>query len=252
MNIFPVLKISSIFERYWLKRAELHNNDNNDNINRLQLLCPNWNWNVCENDRFTFSRSTKAVTDRLVITYDDYSKEGYDGCSQLDQNALYRFQLIDVQVLLKSDDIPLGQIITSYHSQHNIFEDNQMCTKFIKKNAYLAGRQLEDSRTLADYKINDRYTFPLKLRLSGVGKELLSMYEDNIWLGVDEEKQSITRSVQNEWLVSYHGTARNNCKSIAEDEINPNGLDKVSKEETGVGEYWIPVIAIIEIVLHKS
>ncbi|CAB5303487.1 unnamed protein product [Rhizophagus irregularis] len=51
-----------------------------------------------------------------------------------------------------------------------------------------------------------------------VGKELLSMYEDNIWLGVDEEKQSITRSVQNEWLVSYHGTARNNCKSIAEDE----------------------------------
>ncbi|CAB4488370.1 unnamed protein product [Rhizophagus irregularis] len=79
------------------------------------------------------------------------------------------------------------------------------------------------------------------------------MYEDNIWLGVDEEKQSITRSaVQNEWLVSYHGTARNNCKSIAEDEYRLC-KDKVSKEETGVGEYWIsPVIAIIEIVLHKS
>ncbi|POG65707.1 hypothetical protein GLOIN_2v1781459 [Rhizophagus irregularis DAOM 181602=DAOM 197198] len=136
--------------------------------------------------------------DRSVITYDDYSKRGYDGCSQSDQNVLYRSHLIG------------GQKITNYHRQHNIFEDKQMCMIVKAMNGKL---QLEDSRTLADYKINDRSTLPLKLRLSG---ELLSMYEDNIWLGVDEEKQSITRSVQNEWLV-YPGTARNNCKSIAED-----------------------------------
>ncbi|CAG8674524.1 16546_t:CDS:2 [Rhizophagus irregularis] len=157
--------------------------------------------------------------DRSVITYDDYSKRGYDGCSQSDQNVLYRSHLIGVQVLLKNDDIPLGQKITNYHRQHNIFEDKQMCMIVKAMNGKL---QLEDSRTLADYKINDRSTLPLKLRLSGGGClptffiQLLSMYEDNIWLGVDEEKQSITRSVQNEWLV-YPGTARNNCKSIAED-----------------------------------
>ncbi|UZO03981.1 uncharacterized protein OCT59_024380 [Rhizophagus irregularis] len=110
--------------------------------------------------------------DRSVITYDDYSKRGYDGCSQSDQNVLYRSHLIGVQVLLKNDDIPLGQKITNYHRQHNIFEDKQMCMIVKAMNGKL---------------------------------------------------------------------------------INPNGLDKVSKEETGVGEYWIsPVIAIIEIVLNKS
>uniref|UniRef100_U9UDS7 Uncharacterized protein n=1 Tax=Rhizophagus irregularis (strain DAOM 181602 / DAOM 197198 / MUCL 43194) TaxID=747089 RepID=U9UDS7_RHIID len=104
--------------------------------------------------------------DRSVITYDDYSKRGYDGCSQSDQNVLYRSHLIGVQVLLKNDDIPLGQKITNYHRQHNIFEDKQMCMIVKAMNGKL---QLEDSRTLADYKINDRSTLPLKLRLSGGG-----------------------------------------------------------------------------------
>ncbi|GBB92636.1 hypothetical protein RclHR1_20390001 [Rhizophagus clarus] len=112
---------------------------------------------------------------------------------------------------------------------------------------------------------------------------VLNKYEDNIWLGVNN-RQCSTSSTQNEWPVSYHGTAKHNCKSIAEDEyllskckrflfghgvystpdidvayryateftykdeeyrvvfqnrVNPNNLNIITKEETGVGEYWI-------------
>ncbi|GET03134.1 hypothetical protein GLOIN_2v1836722 [Rhizophagus clarus] len=112
---------------------------------------------------------------------------------------------------------------------------------------------------------------------------VLNKYEDNIWLGVNN-RQCSTSSTQNEWPVSYHGTAKHNCKSIAEDgyllskckrfafghgvystpdiavacryatkftykdeeykvvfqnRVNPNNLNIITKEETGVGEYWI-------------
>ncbi|CAB4475688.1 ubiquitin-domain-containing protein [Rhizophagus irregularis] len=116
-----------------------------------------------------------------------------------------------------------------------------------------------------------------------IALNVLNKYEDNAWLGVGKRKYS-TCSVQNEWPVSYHGTAKNNCKSIAEDgyllckgkrflfghgiystpdidvayqyatkfnhdgddyrvvfqnRVNPNNLIRISKGETGVGEYWI-------------
>ncbi|RGB37535.1 hypothetical protein C1646_756777 [Rhizophagus diaphanus] len=76
---------------------------------------------------------------------------------------------------------------------------------------------------------------------------VLNKYDDNNWLGVDKRNDS-SSSVRGEWPVSYHGTAKDNCKSIAEDgyllvvfqnRVNPNTLIKISKEETGIGEYWI-------------
>ncbi|CAB4392734.1 unnamed protein product [Rhizophagus irregularis] len=46
---------------------------------------------------------------------------------------------------------------------------------------------------------------------------VLDKYEDNIWLGADKSRQFPTSSVQDEWPVSYHGTAEHNCNSIARD-----------------------------------
>ncbi|CAG8703915.1 3092_t:CDS:2, partial [Funneliformis caledonium] len=116
-----------------------------------------------------------------------------------------------------------------------------------------------------------------------IALNVLDKYEDNIWLGVDD-RYSLTSSVQNELPVSYHGTAKHNCKSIAEEgydlckckrfifghgiystpdidvasayatqfthegdryqvvfqnRVNPNNLVRLTKKETGVGEYWI-------------
>ncbi|POG78761.1 hypothetical protein GLOIN_2v1836722 [Rhizophagus irregularis DAOM 181602=DAOM 197198] len=45
---------------------------------------------------------------------------------------------------------------------------------------------------------------------------VLNKYEDNSWLGVNN-RRCLTSSVQNEWPVSYHGTAKHNCKSIADE-----------------------------------
>ncbi|CAG8721902.1 11018_t:CDS:2, partial [Funneliformis caledonium] len=112
---------------------------------------------------------------------------------------------------------------------------------------------------------------------------VLDKYENNIWLDVNSRK-SLTSSAQNEWPVSYHGTAEHNCKSIAKEgydlckgkrftfghgiystpdidvasiyatqfiheedryqvifqnQVNPNNLVRLTKEETGIGKYWI-------------
>ncbi|RIA85507.1 hypothetical protein C1645_714984 [Glomus cerebriforme] len=50
-----------------------------------------------------------------------------------------------------------------------------------------------------------------------IALNVLNKYGDTTWLGVSGNRQSLTDSVQNEWPVSYHGTARHNCKSIAEE-----------------------------------
>ncbi|GBB98791.1 hypothetical protein RclHR1_03320017 [Rhizophagus clarus] len=49
-----------------------------------------------------------------------------------------------------------------------------------------------------------------------VALNVLDKYEDNTWLGARKRGKS-TNPIQNEWPVSYHGTANYNCNSIAED-----------------------------------
>lgn len=57
-----------------------------------------------------------------------------------------------MQVLLKSDDIPLGQKITSYHRQHNIFEDKQMCVIVKAMNGKTVEIEVESSDTIDQLK----------------------------------------------------------------------------------------------------
>ncbi|CAG8512350.1 5361_t:CDS:2 [Funneliformis mosseae] len=73
-----------------------------------------------------------------------------------------------------------------------------------------------------------------------IALNVLDKYEDNIWLGVDD-RYSLTSSVQNEWPVSYHGTAKHNCKSIAEEGYD---LCKCKRFIFGHGIYSTPDINV--------
>ncbi|GET03129.1 hypothetical protein GLOIN_2v1836722 [Rhizophagus clarus] len=50
-----------------------------------------------------------------------------------------------------------------------------------------------------------------------IALNVLNKYEDNTWLVGVSKRRRLTNSVQNEWPVSYHGTAKLNCRTIAED-----------------------------------
>ncbi|GBB85221.1 hypothetical protein RclHR1_11790005 [Rhizophagus clarus] len=238
-----------------------------------------------------------AVTNRSVITYDDYSKGGYDGCSQLDQKALHQSHLIGGRV-------PTSIEKSSYSPrQYNDIEDKQICVlvktltgKTIELEVNLRDTidqlktKIQDGRFMTDYGISDRCTLHLVLRLRGgyvppstalfihpnmlapsydydftqiddkgmtfmrgdfeykrpcgwkrIALNVLDKYENNIWLGANAGRLSITSSAQNEWPVSYHGTARNNCKSIAEDGFL---LFKGERFAFGHGIYTTPDIDV--------
>ncbi|GES83868.1 hypothetical protein GLOIN_2v1597701 [Rhizophagus clarus] len=235
-----------------------------------------------------------AVTNRSVITYDDYSKGGYDGCSQLDQKALHQSHLIGGRV-------PTSIEKSSYSPrQYNDIEDKQICV-LVKT---LTGKTIELEVNLRDTidqlktKIQGKEGIPpdqqrlifTVLRLRGgyvppstalfihpnmlapsydydftqiddkgmtfmrgdfeykrpcgwkrIALNVLDKYENNIWLGANAGRLSITSSAQNEWPVSYHGTARNNCKSIAEDGFL---LFKGERFAFGHGIYTTPDIDV--------
>ncbi|GET03122.1 hypothetical protein RCL_jg8308.t1 [Rhizophagus clarus] len=73
-----------------------------------------------------------------------------------------------------------------------------------------------------------------------IALKVLDKYNDNNWLGVNN-RQYTTSSVQNEWPVSYHGTAKHNCKSIAEDGYD---LCKGKRFLFGHGIYSTPDIDV--------
>ncbi|CAG8606265.1 6515_t:CDS:2 [Funneliformis caledonium] len=73
-----------------------------------------------------------------------------------------------------------------------------------------------------------------------IALNVLDKYENNIWLGVYGRKSSIS-SAQNEWPVSYHGTAKHNCKSIAEEGYD---LCKYKRFAFGHGIYSTPDIDV--------
>ncbi|CAI2170255.1 16457_t:CDS:1 [Funneliformis geosporum] len=67
---------------------------------------------------------------------------------------------------------------------------------------------------------------------------VLDKYSDNRWLGVNN-RTKFSDSVEGEWIVSFHGTAKNNANSIARDGFL---LSKGNRFQYGRGVYSTPDI----------
>ncbi|EXX69289.1 uncharacterized protein OCT59_011742 [Rhizophagus irregularis] len=255
-----------------------------------------------------------AITNRSVITYDDYSKGGHDGCSQLDQKALHQSHLVGGRVPTSNEEERIRIFIMGINGRNigvEVWPSDEI--RQLKENIkgelgiepnqqrlIFAGKQLEDNLTLASYKIGSHSTIQLVVRLGGGGDSsggdgthgsypspstvlfihpdslapsydydftqiddkgktfmrgnveykrpcgwkriainVLNKYGDNIWLGVD--RKSSTSSATNEWPVSYHGTARDNCKLISQVGYD---LAKCKRFLFGNGIYSTPDIDI--------
>ncbi|CAB4382062.1 unnamed protein product [Rhizophagus irregularis] len=259
-----------------------------------------------------------AITNRSVITYDDYSKGGHDGCSQLDQKALHQSHLVGGRVPTSNEEERIRIFIMGINGRNigvEVWPSDEI--RQLKENIkgelgiepnqqrlIFAGKQLEDNLTLASYKIGSHSTIQSVVRLGGGGDSsggdgthgsypspstmiktfmrgnveykrpcgwkriainVLNKYGDNIWLGVD--RKSSTSSATNEWPgydlakckrflfgngiystpdidIAYQFATRfthdgDNYKVVFQNRVNPNSLVKVSKEETGSGEFWI-------------
>ncbi|EXX55568.1 hypothetical protein RirG_224320 [Rhizophagus irregularis DAOM 197198w] len=173
-----------------------------------------------------------AITNNKIATYDDNSKEKIGECIKYNNKSF----LVGGKVYTspRDGDIYVETLSGMTVSLYVDFNDTLDQVK--------ARIPIEDNSTLQlVLKLRDddssdeivAYTFNLIILLQNMivilrmykrpcgwkrfAINVLDKYEDNIWLGADKSRQFPTSSVQDEWPVSYHGTAEHNCNSIARD-----------------------------------
>ncbi|GBC39375.2 hypothetical protein GLOIN_2v1597701 [Rhizophagus irregularis DAOM 181602=DAOM 197198] len=203
-----------------------------------------------------------AITNRSVITYDDYSKGGHDGCSQLDQKALHQSHLVGGRVPTSNEEERIRIFIMGINGRNigvevwpsdeirqlkeNIkgelgIEPNQQRLIFAVRlgggGDSSGGDGTHDDKGKTFMRGNVEYKRPCGWKRIAIN--VLNKYGDNIWLGVD--RKSSTSSATNEWPVSYHGTARDNCKLISQVGYD---LAKCKRFLFGNGIYSTPDIDI--------
>ena len=93
---------------------------------------------------------------------------------------------------------------------------------------------LGDTYMRGNYKYNRPYGW------NRIALKVLDKFSDNNWLGVDNRMSDLD-SVDGEWIVSYHGTAKDNANPIAKSGFL---LDKGKHFYYGVGIYSTPDINI--------
>ncbi|CAB4488143.1 unnamed protein product [Rhizophagus irregularis] len=220
-----------------------------------------------------------AITNRSVITYDDYSKGGHDGCSQLDQKALHQSHLVGGRVPTSNEEERIRIFIMGINGRNigvEVWPSDEI--RQLKENIkgelgiepnqqrlIFAGKQLEDNLTLASYKIRSHSTIQSVVRLGGGGdgsgsdgthgsypspSTVLFIHPDSLapsydydFTQIDDkvDRKSSTSSATNEWPVSYHGTARDKCKLISQVGYD---LAKCKRFLFGNGIYSTPDIDI--------
>ncbi|PKK57926.1 ubiquitin-like protein [Rhizophagus irregularis] len=237
-----------------------------------------------------------AITNRSVITYDDYSKGGHDGCSQLDQKALHQSHLVGGRVPTSNEEERIRIFIMGINGRNigvEVWPSDEI--RQLKENIkgelgiepnqqrlIFAGKQLEDNLTLASYKIGSHSTIQSVVRLGGGGDSsggdgthgsypspstVLFIHPDSLAPSYDYDFTQIDDKnfYARKWYdlakckrflfgngiystpdidIAYQFATRfthdgDNYKVVFQNRVNPNSLVKVSKEETGSGEFWI-------------
>ncbi|PKY29573.1 ubiquitin-domain-containing protein [Rhizophagus irregularis] len=125
-----------------------------------------------------------------------------------DERTLTDYDMQDnstLQLVLKLRDDDSSDEIVALH-----FQSNHFAPKYDRDFT-----DVNDNGETFFMRGNFRYKRPCGWKRFAIN--VLDKYEDNIWLGADKSRQFPTSSVQDEWPVSYHGTAEHNCNSIARD-----------------------------------
>ncbi|CAB4415724.1 unnamed protein product [Rhizophagus irregularis] len=124
-----------------------------------------------------------AITNRSVITYDDYSKGGHDGCSQLDQKALHQSHLVGGRVPTSNVEGRIRIYIKEFSGITIVLEVcpsdeirqlkakiEDKLRKSLENNLLRYGRYLlQDERTVTSYIISHESTILLIPILIGGG-----------------------------------------------------------------------------------